>query len=284
MALQKFAAVNIRSEMMMNKCIVLAFALACIASGAAAQKPISLEELLSAPFPENLKAAKKSNRVAWTFNQEGKRNIWVAEGPAFQARRLTSYLEDDGQPISELDFSDDASTIIYVRGEGKNTAGQFPNPTSNPAGSAQTVWSISWSGGEAKKDDVRDSPKFSAKGVIAYVRDGQLYLAFLDSSEKPKQLIVRGQNHSEAWSPDGAQLVFASTRGDHSFIGVYDMSAKAVRFLAPSVDTDSDPARSLDSKRLAFVRRAAHPRDPPSGFFLQPEKPHPWAIWIADVG
>ena len=268
----------------MNKCIVLAFALVCFARGAVAQNQVSLEELLSAPFPENLKAAKKSNRVAWTFNQEGKRNIWVAEGPAFQARRLTSYLEDDGQPISDLNFSDDANTIIYVRGEGKNTAGQFPNPTSNPAGAEQTVWSISWSGGEPKKVDVGDSPKVSAKGVIAYVRDGQLYLAPLDSSEKPKQLIVRGQNHSEAWSPDGSQLAFVSTRGDHSFIGIYDVAAKAVRFLAPSVDTDSDPAWSLDSKRLAFVRRPAQPRDTPSGYFLQPDKPHPWAIWIADVG
>src|ERR1700682_179951 len=176
MAFLKFAAGNREAEIMMNKSIVLALTLACIAPGAAAQKPVSLEELLSAPFPENLKAAKKSNRVAWTFNQEGKRNIWVAEGPAFQARRLTSYLEDDGQPISELDFSDDASTIIYVRGEGKNTAGQFPNPTSNPAGSEQTVWSISWSGGEPKKIDVGDSPKISAKGIVAYARDAPLYL------------------------------------------------------------------------------------------------------------
>jgi dipeptidyl aminopeptidase/acylaminoacyl peptidase len=269
--------------MMMNKCIVLALALVSFALGAAAQKPVSLEELLSAPFPENLKAAKKSNRVAWTFNQEGKRNIWVAEGPAFQARRLTSYLEDDGQPISDLNFSDDANAIVYVRGEGKNTAGQFPNPTSNPAGAEQTVWNIPWSGGEPKKMDVGDSPKFSAKGVIAYVRDGQLYLASLESSEKPKQLIVRGQNHSEAWSPDGAQLVFVSTRGDHSFIGVFDVAAKTVRFFAPSVDTDSDPVWSPDGKRIAFVRRLAQARDTPSGYFLQPDKPHPWAIWIVDA-
>ncbi len=269
--------------MMMNKCVVLVLAFVCFVPRSAAQTPISLEELLSAPFPENLKAAKKSNRIAWTFNQEGKRNIWVAEGPSFQARRLTPYLEDDGQPISDLNFSDDANTIVYVRGEGKNSAGQFPNPTSNPAGAEQAVWSISWNGGEPKKVDVGDSPKTSAKGVIAYVRDGQLYLAPVDAIDKPYHLVVRGQNHSEEWSPDGSQLVFVSTRGDHSFIGVYDVTTKTVRFLAPSVDTDSDPAWSLDAKRIAFVRRPAEPRDTPSGYFLQPDKPHPWAIWIADV-
>src|SRR5713226_5714456 len=269
--------------MMMNKCVVLVLAFVCFVPRSAAQTPISLQELLSAPFPENLKAAKKSNRIAWTFNQEGKRNIWVAEGPSFQARRLTPYLEDDGQPISDLNFSDDANTIVYVRGEGKNSAGQFPNPTSNPAGAEQAVWSISWNGGEPKKVDVGDSPKTSAKGVIAYVRDGQLYLAPVDAIDKPYHLVVRGQNHSEEWSPDGSQLVFVSTRSDHSFVGIYDVDAKTVRFLAPSVDTDGDAVWSLDGKRIAFVRRPAEPRDAPAGYFLQPDKPHPWAIWVADV-
>jgi len=267
----------------MKKGILVGLAMVCFAPSTWAQKSITLEELMSTPFPENLTAAKKASRVVWTFNQEGKRNIWIAEAPSFAARRLTSYLEDDGQPLSALSFSDDGNTIVYVRGEGKNASGQFPNPTSNPAGTEQTVWSVNWSGGEPKRVDAGDSPKISAKGVIAYVRDGQIWIAPLDGSEKPKQLIVRGQNHSEEWSPDGSQLVFVSTRADHSFIGVYDVSAKTVRFVAPSVDTDSDPVWSLDGKRIAFVRRAAEPRDTPAGYFLQPDKPHPWAIWVADA-
>jgi dienelactone hydrolase len=269
--------------MKMKKCALLVLTMACLAPYAWAQTGVTLEELMSAPFPENLTAAKTANRVAWTFNQEGKRNIWVAEAPSFAARRLTPYLEDDGQPISDVNFSFDGNTIVYVRGEGKNAAGQFPNPTSNPAGTEQTVWSVAWSGGAPKRIDAGDSPKISAEGVIAYVRDGQIWITPVDSSEKPKQLIVRGQNHFGEWSPDGSQLVFVSTRGDHSFIGLYDVDAKAVRFLAPSVDTDSDPVWSLDGKRVAFVRRPAEPRDAPAGYFLQPDKPHPWAIWVAAV-
>jgi dipeptidyl aminopeptidase/acylaminoacyl peptidase len=269
--------------MKMRKWFVLVLAMVCSAFPASAQQSLTLEELLSAPFPENLTAAKTANRIAWTFNQEGKRNIWVAEGPAFTARRLTSYLQDDGEPLSELNFSEDGNTIVYVRGEGKNASGQFPNPTTNPAGTEQTVWSIAWSGGEPKKVDAGDSPKLSAKGVIAYVREGQIWTASLNSNEKPKQLIVRGQNHSEEWSPDGSQLVFVSTRGDHSFIGVYEPAGNSIRFLAPSVDTDSDPVWSFDSKRIAFVRRPAEQRDTPAGYFLQPDKPHPWAIWLADT-
>src|SRR6266436_7493409 len=133
--------------MKMKKCVLVALVTICYASLAWAQKSVTLEELMSVPFPENLTAAKAADRLAWTLNQEGKRNIWVAEGPSFAPRRLTAYLEDDGQPISDVNFSVDANTIVYVRGEGKNAAGQFPNPTSNPAGTEQTVWSIAWTGG-----------------------------------------------------------------------------------------------------------------------------------------
>src|SRR5206468_7077724 len=144
-------------------------------------------------------------------------------------------------------------------------------------------WSIGWAGGQPKKIDVGDSPELSSRGIVAYVRDGQIYVAELADNEKPKQLVIRGQNHSQKWSPDGSQLVFISTRGDHSFVGVYEVTTNRVRFIAPSVDTDSDPVWSPDGKRIAFVRRAAQPRDTPSGYFIQPDKPHPWAIWIADT-
>jgi hypothetical protein len=71
----------------MKKGVLLGLAMVCFAPSIWAQG-VTLEQLMSAPFPENLTAAKRANRVAWTFNQEGKRNIWVAEAPSFAARRL----------------------------------------------------------------------------------------------------------------------------------------------------------------------------------------------------
>jgi dipeptidyl aminopeptidase/acylaminoacyl peptidase len=249
----------------------------------AAQEPVTLEGILRAPFAENLTTAKKVNRIAWTLDEEGKRNVWVAEGPAFQVRRLTSYLADDGQELGQLSFSEDGNALVYVRGGEKNPAGQYPNPTSNPAGVTQTVWVVAYGGGEPRKVDAGHAPKISPRGTLAYVRDGQIWLAALDGSDKPAQLVVRGQNHSEQWSPDGARLAFVSSRGDHSFIGVYDVASKQVSFLAPSVDTDSDPAWSLDGQRIAFIRRPADPRDTPQGYFIEPDRPHGWAVWVADV-
>jgi dipeptidyl aminopeptidase/acylaminoacyl peptidase len=94
---------------------------------------------------------------------------------------------------------------------------------------------------------------------------------------------VRGQNHSEAWSPDGSRLAFVSSRGDHSFIAIYNVAAKTISYLSPSVDSDSNPTWSLDGKRIAFVRRPAERRDTPQGYFIEPDRPHPWAIWVADA-
>jgi dipeptidyl aminopeptidase/acylaminoacyl peptidase len=247
------------------------------------QSPFTLEQILSAPFPADLTAAKNANRIAWTLDQQGKRNIWVAEAPQFAARRLTAYNTDDGQELADLSVSQDGNLIVFTRGGEKNPAGQHPNPTSNPAGVEQAVWRVAWSGGEPVKVDAGHSPKISVKGAIAYVREGQIWLANSDGSGRPTQIVVRGQNHAQQWSPDGTRLAFASSRGDHAFIGVYDVAAKTVTFLSPSVDSDSDPQWSPDSARIAFVRRPAETRDTPQGYFIEPDRPHPWAAWVADL-
>jgi len=42
-----------------------------------AQKPFTLEQVMSAPFPATLTAAKTANRLAWTLDEQGKRHIWI---------------------------------------------------------------------------------------------------------------------------------------------------------------------------------------------------------------
>src|SRR6266481_7641371 len=248
-----------------------------------AQQSFTLEQVMGAPFASNLTAAKSASRVAWVLDEQGKRNVYVAEAPDFKARRLTAYLEEDGQEVSSLQFSADAGTIVFTHGEGKNRAGQSPNPTSNPVGAEEAIFQISWRGGEPQKIDAGHDAQISSKGVCAYVRDGELWVAPLDGKEKPEHLIVRGTTSGQHWSPDGGKLAFVSGRGDHNFIGIYDVSTKTVGFVAPSVDGDSNVDWSLDGKQIAFVRQPAVPRDTPEGYFIEPDRAHPWAIRVADV-
>ncbi len=248
-----------------------------------AQQSFTIKQVLSAPFPANLTASKRGMRLAWTLDEQGHRNIWVAEGLGFAARRLTAYNEDDGGELSHVQFTPDGAAIIYVRGEGKNESGQYANPTSNPAGAEQAVWKISWSGGEPAKIDAGSSPCVSAQGKVAYAKDGQIWVSSTAAGEKPKEVAVRGKNEPVAWSPDGTRLLFISRRTDHNFIGVFDAKAQTVRFIAPSADWDMDPVWSLDGRKVAYVRVASQARDAADRYFSEPDRATEWAIRVANA-
>src|SRR5438874_11341782 len=75
----------------------------------------TIADVKSAPFPQELTAAGTGSRIAWAFDEEGQRNLWVAEGSRFQARRLTSYTTDDGQELTSVSLSADGKYVVYVR-------------------------------------------------------------------------------------------------------------------------------------------------------------------------
>jgi hypothetical protein len=88
--------------------VVLALAAGALHSQAQQQAAsFTLDQVMSYPFPENLVAASSGGRVAWTFNEHGARNIYVADAPQFTPRKVTSYDQDDGQELMKLAFSED---------------------------------------------------------------------------------------------------------------------------------------------------------------------------------
>src|SRR5437016_4955465 len=115
------------------------FALLLFTQRAAAQS-FTLEQVTSSPFPSELTVSKRGDKLAWAFDAEGKRNIWIAEGPALAARPLTHYDTDDGQELSDVVFAPGGNALAYVRGQGKNQGGEYPNPSTDPAGAKQEVW------------------------------------------------------------------------------------------------------------------------------------------------
>jgi protease II len=79
---------------------------------------LTIEQIASAPFPSQLRAAPSGESVAWVYNEQGARNVWVAElrGTSYAARRLTVYRDDDGNDINDLVWGADAKTLFYTRG------------------------------------------------------------------------------------------------------------------------------------------------------------------------
>ncbi|HET6933029.1 MAG TPA: hypothetical protein VFI45_22075, partial [Candidatus Acidoferrum sp.] len=107
-----------------------------------AQQPFTLDQALGAPFMNELTASKSGHRLAWSENHRGQWNVWAAEGPGFAVRKLSDYNADDGGELSELQILPGGDGVVYVRGEGKNSAGEYPNPTSNPAGTEEDIWLV----------------------------------------------------------------------------------------------------------------------------------------------
>jgi dipeptidyl aminopeptidase/acylaminoacyl peptidase len=264
--------------------VILAALMVCPATKA--QKPPTLEQFLSAPFPTELTAAPAKGRVAWVFNAQGARNLWIAE-PApdgnYKARQITAYKGDDGQDLGQLSWARDAETIVYTRGgDLEFTNAAYPNPQNSPEGVEQDIWAVSLNGGAPKKLGEGHSAAISPKGgIVAFIFKAQVWLAKLDGNEKAEQLIHSNGGASQLrWSPDGSKLAFASRRGDHGFIGIYDLAAKSLLYLDPSVDTDSEAAWSPDSRRIAFLRIAAAKSRLP---FSPDREGQPWSIRIADA-
>ena len=251
----------------------------------AARGAFTLEQVMSSPFPTELVASLSGGRVAWVFDARGVRNIWMAEsggGGGYVSRQLTRYTQDDGQEIAELTWTPDGRAILYVRGGDFETGGGYPNPASAAEGVEQDVWIVSVDGGSPRKLAEGHSPAVSPKGdSVAYIFKDQVWLVKLAEAAKPEQLIHdKGKAGSLRWSPDGSRLAFVSRRGDHSFVGVYDVGGKSLLYLDASVDQDSEPVWSPDSKQVAFLRLPASRDD----LIFEPKRTgQPWSIRLADA-
>jgi dipeptidyl aminopeptidase/acylaminoacyl peptidase len=253
----------------------------------AAQEPFSFDDVLSAPFPDGLVAAREVDALAWIVNDRGERNVWVAEGPDFEGRAVTAHRGDDGQEISGLAIDPHARWVVYVRGGAPNRDGWVPTPAHDVDGAERALWLARLDGGAPVKLADAGSAVLSPDGDrIAFTLGGTIRVKPLPDGEATEVARPRGGAGSLRWSPDGDRIAFVSSRGGHAFIGVVqlgdsaDADARGIRYLDPSVDRDSRPVWSPDGRRLAFVREPV--TDDRLPFFARRED-SPWSVRVVDL-
>jgi dipeptidyl aminopeptidase/acylaminoacyl peptidase len=268
------------SRRIVRRLALAALVCLCAAAHVVRAQSFTLEQVMSAPFPSEPIVTKQGDRIAWVFDERGRRNVWIADAPAFRGRQLTRYTQDDGQEITELTFSTDGRYVAYTRGGEKNQAGEVPNPTSDPAGAKQEVWVADTRTGTAVKLGEGSSPFFNAAGdAVVYSREDHLWSNTVAGGKERKLFEMRGGVNGAEWSPDGAALVFSSARGDHAFVSVYEPRANRIRLIQPSIDRDISPRFSPDGRRIAFVR-LYNVTDTQTA---ERERVQPWSLWVVDA-
>lgn len=247
-----------------------------------AQNQSSVKAFLSYGFPDQMTVSKNSEKVAWVINKEGKRNIWFAEGPDFKGMQLTSFNEDDGQAITNLIFTTDNKKIVFVRGSGPNRGGDLPNPALISEGVSRDIWELDIEDKALRKLATGSNPQLHPDGSrIAFSNRGQIYTVSIGTNEGPSKLFhARRGAGGFRWSPDGTKIAFVSSRGDHSFVGIYDLEKESYQYLSPSTDRDANPVWSPDGKQLVFGRT---PNQRNSLIFEPHRSGLPWSVMHHDL-
>ena len=221
----------------------------------------SMADVTNYPFPRELVSSATGSKIAYTVEEQGRRNIYVASGPAFVIRKLTNYTKDDGQELTSVTITKDGKYVVYVRGgehSGNYDRSRVVNPANDPIAHKIEAWTVPFAGGIPKLLGEGDYPVVSNHRV-AFTKDGQIWVGPSSGLTPAHVLTILGTCGGLQWSPDGTKLAFEANRTDHSFIGVYTNDDTSIEWVLPAFARDASPEWSPDGKKIAFMRSPGNP-------------------------
>ncbi len=257
-------------------------------------RAFGIEDVLAAPFVDNLVASPDGTVLVWKVDASGRRNLYTNAGGSIHA--LTHYGADDGQDIDTPEILPGDDGVVYLHGGVQdNAGGENPNPVQQVPPPDRAIFIVSIAGGEPVKVADGNAVFLSPKGdAVAFTTvQGQLGVVSLTKNAtgfaagKPDVLPIRGSASDVAWSPDGAKIAFTNSRGDHSFIVIYTPAQHSYVYATPDFTQDAAPSWSSDSSRVAFVRTPGaiigETVYDMATFDSGGSSRTPWSIWVANA-
>src|SRR5439155_1755316 len=212
----------------------------------------------SAPFPDELVAAPAGGAIAWVYNAQGARNLWIATPAEYQGRALTTYKEDDGQELGELAWTPDGRALVYVRGGPSNSRGEYPNPLSLPAGVEQALWIVAATGGPPRRPAGGHSPAVPPKRAappwsirvaeVATGRGREVWKADVGRGSAFREIVAENQL---LWGA-GGRLVFPWEKDGWTHLYAVPLSGGAAALLTPGAFEVEHVTLAPDGREVVF--------------------------------